>query len=305
MPSAGTHPKAAHEVQHDPPARVRTLFISDVHLGTRACQAELLTNFLRRHEPNAIFLIGDIAEGWRLTSDRPWAQSHIAVVAELLRRARAGTKVVYVPGNHDELMRRCAGLSFAGIEVALHAIHEAADGRRYLLTHGDQFDAVLAHAPWLATVGHHAYHLLLGVNTAVNAARRRLGLNYWSLAGWAKQNVKRVVSYVSAFEECLSAEARRHGAHGVICGHIHRAADREVLGIRYLNTGDWVESCSAIVEHNDGRLEVVQWRTPWEWSAQRGTWDSSRLVSRNENAALDVFRDFQLRIRSAFHRRAG
>lgn len=239
--------------------RVRTLFISDVHLGMRGCQAELLIDFLRCHEADTIFLVGDIVEGWRLKSDRPWPRAHLDVARELLAKARNGCRIIYVPGNHDEFARELVGLSIGGIEIVRHAIHKSADGRRYLVTHGDQFDLVMQHARWLAFLGHWAYHALLACNTYLNIARRGVGLDYWSLSAWAKSKVKKVMNYVSHFEENLSAEAKRHQAQGVVCGHIHHAADREVFGVRYINAGDWVESCTGVVEHHDGRFEIVEW----------------------------------------------
>lgn len=238
---------------------VRTLFISDVHLGTRGCKAELLTEFLQRHEATTIFLVGDIMENRCLKRGRlRWLQ-HENVAAELLAKARNGTRVIYIPGNHDYLLRGFAGSSFEGIEIALTAIHESAGGQRYLVTHGDQFDIVLRHLPWLAHIGDWAYHMLLALNSGLNAVSRAFGLRYWSLSAWAKRKVKGVVNYISRFEASLSSEARRQGAQGVVCGHIHHAADRDVSGIHYLNSGDWVESCTGIVEHNDGRFEIVRW----------------------------------------------
>ena len=239
--------------------RVKTLFISDVHLGMRSCQAELLVNFLRHHEADTIFLVGDIVEGRRMKSDRPWPRFHLNVASELLTRARNGTRIIYVPGNHDEFAREFVGLSVGGIEIVRQAIHEGADGRRYLVTHGDQFDLVIQHARWLAVLGHWAYHALIACNTYVNMARRGVGLGYWSLSAWAKSKVKKVMNYVSHFEENLSAEAKRHQAQGVVCGHIHHAADRDVFGVRYINAGDWVESCTGVLEHHDGRFEIVRW----------------------------------------------
>lgn len=244
------------------PVPVRTLFISDVHLGTRGCQADLLMDFLRHHPAEMLYLVGDIVEGRRLLSRRVWPAAQRAVVEMLLQVARNGTRVVYVPGNHDALFRRCAGGCFGGIEIAVRALHAGTDGQRYLVTHGDQFDVVQRRMPWLATVGHGAYHALLASNTGLNRMRRGLGLDYWSLSAWAKRRVKQAVNYISSFEEALSAEARRHKAQGVVCGHIHHAADRDLDGIRYLNTGDWVESCTGVVEHADGRFEVVQWAAP-------------------------------------------
>ena len=239
--------------------RVRTLFLSDLHLGTKGCQAALLLDFLRDVDADTIYLVGDIVDGWQLRSGWYWPQAHNDVVQKLLRKERKGCRVVYVPGNHDEFLRDYLGSHFGGVEVAGHAIHEAADGRRYLVTHGDQFDLVVRHAKWLAHLGDGAYTLALGINTYLNLVRRRLGLTYWSLSAWAKLRVKNAVNYISRFEELLAAEARRQDADGVICGHIHHAAMHEQFEISYVNTGDWVESCTAVVEHYDGSLQLIRW----------------------------------------------
>jgi UDP-2,3-diacylglucosamine pyrophosphatase LpxH len=239
--------------------RVRALFLSDVHLGTRGCQAELLLDFIRHYDADTIYLVGDIVDGWKLRSGWYWPQSHNDVVQKVLRKARKGARVVYVPGNHDEFLRDYVGHQFGGVEIVEQAIHEAADGRRYLVIHGDQFDLVMRHARWLALMGDGAYTAALFVNTHLNRVRRRLGLTYWSLSAWAKLKVKNAVSFIGRYEEFLCAEARRHEVDGVVCGHIHHAALHDALGIRYVNTGDWVESCTAVVEHYDGTLELVRW----------------------------------------------
>ncbi len=238
---------------------VRTLFLSDLHLGTRGCQAPLLLEFLKRYDVETIYLVGDIIDGWRLKSSWYWPQAHNDVVQKLLRRAHKGAKLIYVPGNHDEFMRDYVGHNFGGIEIRDTAIHEAADGKRYLVMHGDHFDMVVRHAPWLAYLGDGAYTLALVINTYLNAVRRRLGLAYWSLSAWAKMKVKTAVNHISRFEELLSLEARRRDVHGVICGHIHHAVIHDEFGVRYMNTGDWVESCTALVEHFDGRFEIIYW----------------------------------------------
>ena len=239
--------------------RVRTLFLSDTHLGTRGCQAELLLAFLRECEADMIYLVGDIVDGWQLRSGWYWPQSHNDVVQKLLRKVRKNARIIYVPGNHDEFLRDYLGISFGGIAIADSCIHEAADGRRYLVIHGDQFDMVVRRAPWIAHLGDGAYTAALALNTVLNRVRRALGLTYWSLSAWAKLQVKNAVRFIGAFEGCLAAEARRQGADGVICGHIHHAAAREIEGLIYLNTGDWVESCTAVIEHYDGRMEVVDY----------------------------------------------
>jgi UDP-2,3-diacylglucosamine pyrophosphatase LpxH len=239
--------------------RFRTLFISDIHLGTKGCQAELLLDFLRWHDADLIYLVGDIVDAWRLKSGWYWPQTHNDVVQKLLRKARKGTRIVYIPGNHDEFLRDFPGHHFGGVEVVEEAIHEAADGRRYLVMHGDRFDVVVRHARWLALLGDWAYVTALAVNTVLNVVRRRLGLTYWSLSAWAKLKVKNAVSFIGQFEETLAREARRLNCDGVVCGHIHHATKRDFDGIAYVNTGDWVESCTAAIEHHDGRIEIVRW----------------------------------------------
>ncbi|GJE45561.1 UDP-2,3-diacylglucosamine diphosphatase [Methylobacterium soli] len=239
--------------------RVRTLFLSDMHLGTKGCQAGLLLDFLKDYDADEIYLVGDIVDGWQLRSGWYWPQAHNDVVQKLLRKVRKGSTLIYVPGNHDEFLRDYIGTTFGGVEIAESRIHEAADGRRYLVIHGDQFDMVVRHARWLAHLGDGAYTFALFINTGLNKVRRRLGLAYWSLSAWAKLKVKNAVNFIGKFEEFLAAEARRVGADGVICGHIHHAANREIEGLRYLNTGDWVESCTAIVEHYDGTMEVLHY----------------------------------------------
>jgi UDP-2,3-diacylglucosamine pyrophosphatase LpxH len=239
--------------------RVRTLFLSDLHLGTKGCQAEALLDFLRRYDAETIYLVGDIVDGWRLKSGWYWPQSHNDVVQKLLRKVRKGSSLIYVPGNHDEFLRDYVGVNLGGIELAEHAIHETANGKRYLVIHGDQFDLVVRHSKWLALLGDGAYTAALFVNTYLNIVRRRLGLTYWSLSAWAKLKVKNAVNFISRFEELLAAEARRQEVDGVICGHIHHAAMHETFGISYVNTGDWVESCTVVAEHWDGTLELIRW----------------------------------------------
>jgi UDP-2,3-diacylglucosamine pyrophosphatase LpxH len=239
--------------------KFRTLFISDVHLGARGCQAEQLLQFLRYHDAETIYLVGDIVDGWQLRSGWFWPQPHNDVVQKLLRKARKGSRIIYLPGNHDEFLRDYYGTHFGGIEVVETAIHEAADTRRYLVVHGDVFDMVVKHARWLALLGDTAYDFAIFVNRYFNAVRRRLGFRYWSLSQWAKHKVKNAVNYIGAFEQTLAEEARRHRVDGVICGHIHHAVIHENFGIRYMNCGDWVESCTALAEHADGRFEIIAW----------------------------------------------
>ncbi|MFN8830532.1 MAG: UDP-2,3-diacylglucosamine diphosphatase [Labrys sp. (in: a-proteobacteria)] len=237
----------------------RTMFLSDIHLGTKGCQADLLLDFLRWHDAETIYLVGDIVDGWRLKSGWYWPQAHNDVVQKLLRKARKGARMIYVPGNHDEFLRGFLGTHFGGIEVMDQTIHETADGRRFLVIHGDAFDVVVRHAKWLAFLGDWAYVAALGINTWVNAVRRRLGFTYWSLSSWAKLKVKNAVNFIGNFEDTLAKEAKRLDCDGVICGHIHHATIREMHGVTYVNTGDFVESCTGVLEHMDGRLEIVHW----------------------------------------------
>ncbi|PLX37293.1 MAG: UDP-2,3-diacylglucosamine hydrolase [Hyphomicrobiales bacterium] len=237
----------------------RALFLSDIHLGTRGCQADLLLDFLRYNDAETVYLVGDIVDGWRLRRSWYWPQAHNDVVQKVLRKGRKGARIVYIPGNHDEFLRDYVGTHFGGVEVMEDAIHETADGRRLLVIHGDQFDLVVRHAKWLALLGDWAYVTALGLNTWFNLVRRKLGFPYWSLSAWAKLKVKNAVNFIGTFEEALANEARRRGADGVVCGHIHHAVIREEQGVAYHNTGDWVESCTAIAEHHDGTLEIIRW----------------------------------------------
>ena len=239
--------------------RYRTIWISDIHLGTRGCKAEFLLDFLRKTESESLYLVGDIVDGWRLKRSWYWPQPHNDVVQKLLRKARKGTRVVYVPGNHDEILRRFLEINIGQIEVVSEAMHTTADGRRMLVLHGDEFDAVVRYARWLALLGDGAYHLALAANHGVNVLRRRLGLSYWSLSAYLKQRVKNAVEYISRFEAAVADAAARRGADGVVCGHIHHAEIRDIAGVTYCNDGDWVESCTALVEHPDGRLEILRW----------------------------------------------
>lgn len=239
--------------------RVRTMFISDIHLGTRGCQAEALLDFLRVYDADTIYLVGDIVDGWRLRARWHWPQGHNDVVQKLLRKVRKGARIIYLPGNHDEFLRDYTGTTFGGIEILERVVHVTASGQRLLVLHGDQFDMVVRHAKWMATLGDGAYTLALGINTWLNLVRRKLGFPYWSLSGWAKAKVKNAVNFIGRFEEVLVGEARRSKVDGIICGHIHAAALHSQYGIRYANTGDWVESCTGLVEHFDGEIELVHW----------------------------------------------
>ena len=240
--------------------RVRTLFLSDIHLGSKAAKADFLLDFLRWHDADTIVLVGDIVDGWRLKRNWYWPQSCNDVVQKLLRKARKGSRIVYVPGNHDEFLRDFPGRHFGGIEVARQHIHEAADGRRYLVLHGDEFDIVVRNARLLAYLGDWAYDAAIAINVGLNTVRRRMGLPYWSFSAWAKLRVKQAVNFIGEFQRVVVEEARRHGVDGVVCGHIHHAVMSELDGVRYINTGDWVESCTAIAENFDGRMELIVWQ---------------------------------------------
>lgn len=239
---------------------VRTLFISDVHLGTRGCQAHELLDFLKNCEAETIYLIGDIVDGWRLKSSWYWPQAHNDVVQKMLRRVRKGARVIYVPGNHDEFLREYVGSHIGGVEIAEEAIHELADGRRLLVLHGDKFDTVMRNIKWLAHLGDWAYDFAIFINGYVVSTQRFFGLPYWSFSAYAKQKVKTAVNFISAFEDAVVADAQRNNVQGVICGHIHHPAYHRIGEIDYINTGDWVESCTAVVEHLDGRIELIRWR---------------------------------------------
>ncbi len=240
--------------------KVRSLFLSDIHLGTRACQAERLLDFLREYPADNTFLIGDIVDFWAMSRSICWTRAQNTVVQKLLRRARSGDRVVFIPGNHDEVLREYCDIVFGDIEVADEMEHETASGKRYLLIHGDQFDQVTRHHRWVAVLGDKAYDLLVRLNHWLSWVRRKLGLaGYWSLAGYAKRRVKTALNFIFDFETSAVHHARERGLDGVICGHIHWATIRQIDGLDYINCGDWVDSCTAIVEHLDGRLELVTW----------------------------------------------
>ncbi|RYZ13343.1 MAG: UDP-2,3-diacylglucosamine diphosphatase [Comamonadaceae bacterium] len=242
-----------------PVQRFRTLWISDLHLGTPGCQALALLDFLKHTECDTLFLVGDIIDGWQLRRSWYWPQAHNDVIQKLLRKARKGTRVIFIPGNHDEFARKYLDHNFGGIDVAEEWLHETADGRQLWVIHGDLFDGVIQCAKWLAHVGDSLYEFTLKLNRWLNSARARAGLPYWSLSKYLKHKVKRAVSYVGDFEAAVAREARKRGAQGVVCGHIHHAEMRDIDGILYCNDGDWVESLTALAEHADGRLEIVDW----------------------------------------------
>ena len=251
------------------PLRFRTIWISDVHLGTSGCQAKRLLEFLKATESDKLYLVGDIVDGWQLKRRWYWHQTHNDVVQLVLKKAKKGTKVIFVPGNHDEAVRQFIGLDFGGIKIRDELVHTCADGKRMLVLHGDHFDGVIACAKWLAYVGDSLYTMILKFNQYLNAWRARSGLPYWSLSQYLKLKVKNAVSYITSFETALADEAKKQGLDGVICGHIHKAEIRQIDGILYCNDGDWVESLSALVEEADGTLRLIDWHEVmlrWEQS---------------------------------------
>ena len=256
--------KAALDSSHDRDEDIalrcyRTIFISDIHLGTPGCQASALLDFIKSNSSDYLYLVGDIVDGWQLRRRWFWPQAHNDVIQKLLKRSRKGCRIVFVPGNHDEFARGFVGHQFGGVDVVTDAVHLTADGRRLWVTHGDHFDGVIRYAKWLAYLGDNLYELTLRFNRHLNNWRARMRLPYWSLSAYLKGKVKTAMNYVTDFEVAVANEARKRGYHGVVCGHIHRAEMRDIGGILYCNDGDWVESCTALVEHLDGRLELVHW----------------------------------------------
>ncbi len=242
-----------------PKRRYRTVWISDIHLGTKGCNAALLVDFLRSIECETLYLVGDIVDGWQLRKGWYWPDAHNEVVRRVLKMAHRGTRVVFVIGNHDEMLREFAGMTFGGVELANEAIHVTADGRSLLVIHGDSFDGVVIYARWLAFLGDQAYSLLLRANIVFNTIRRRMKLPYWSLSAHIKRKVKNAVQYVYNFEEAVAREASSRGLDGIVSGHIHCAEIRQIGEITYYNDGDWVESCTALVEDFEGQIAIVDW----------------------------------------------
>jgi UDP-2,3-diacylglucosamine pyrophosphatase LpxH len=237
----------------------RTIWISDVHLGTRGCNAAMLIDFLDSTDSDTMYLVGDIIDGWRMKRKFYWPATHNDIVWRIMKRAKRGTRVIYIPGNHDEMFRQFTGMNFGGVEIRRKAVHLTADGRKLLVLHGDEFDAIMLAHRWLAVVGDLAYEWLMRCNHLVNKVRAWLGKPYWSLSKTAKHKVKNAVEFISRFETVVAHEAGMRGVDGVVCGHIHNAEAREIGGIAYYNDGDWVEGCTALVEHHDGRMEILHW----------------------------------------------
>ena len=241
----------------------RTIWISDVHLGTKGCNHELLIDFLDHTDSDTMYLVGDIIDGWRLKKKVYWPPEHSDIVWRILKRAKRGTRIIYIPGNHDEMVRPFSGMNFGGVEIMRAAFHDTADGRRLMVLHGDEFDTIMLAHRWLAFVGDALYHAAMGLNRWVNLVRRRFGLPYWSLSKAAKHKVKNAVEFIGKYEEVVARAAGERGVDGVVCGHIHTAEhrmfDHAGRGIEYWNDGDWVEGCNALVEHADGQMEILHW----------------------------------------------
>ena len=237
----------------------RTVWISDVHLGTRGCQADLLLDFLNEVTADTYYLVGDIIDGWRLKKSWHWPESHHAVITTIMDKAKNGAKVIFVPGNHDEFAREFVDMTFGHIEVKMNDIHETADGKRLLVIHGDEFDGVVKYARWLAYLGDTAYNFAITLNRYYNGIRRRLGYGYWSLSAYLKNRVKNAVQFICNFENAVAHAAAKRKVDGVVCGHIHHAEKRMIGDVLYCNDGDWVESCTALVEDMNGKLELLHW----------------------------------------------
>jgi UDP-2,3-diacylglucosamine pyrophosphatase LpxH len=244
--------------QSEPLRHVRAAWISDVHLGTRTSNAQALLQFLRDYECEQLYVVGDLIDIWQLRRGRYWPQQHNDVIQKILRKARKGVPVVYIPGNHDELLADFCG-GYGNIEIQRSAIHRLADGRRLLVIHGHELDTVVQNAKWLAYLGDTGYQFLLSLNPAINFVRRRFGLGYWSLSAYAKKRVKDAVGFIGRFEEEIVRYAQKFAVDAVLCGHIHSASIRQIGSITYYNCGDWVESCTALVEQHDGTLELVSY----------------------------------------------
>jgi len=251
-----------------PTLKVRSVWISDIHLGFRGCQAEALLHFLHSVETDFLFLVGDIVDFWSLKKTPYWPQSHTNVIRSILGKAKHGTRVIYIPGNHDEVMRDCVGHQFGNLEIHREFVHTTADGKQLLIMHGDEFDAVIKHSRMLAKLGSWAYDRLLSLNYYVNRFRRLFRFSYWSLAAYLKMKVKNAVSFISSYEDALVHIAREYGVDGVVCGHIHHPEIRHIDKLLYCNDGDWVESCSTLLEHRDGSLELKRWLPEFQNSEQ-------------------------------------
>lgn len=247
------------QISHKQKIKVRSVWISDIHLGFKGCSAEFLLDFLHHVECDYLYLVGDIIDIWEMKKRMFWPQEHNNVIRTILGKAKHHTKVVYVPGNHDEMLRDYDGAVFGNVQIERETIHTTADNRKLLILHGDEFDSVVKCSPMVAKIGSRLYNFLLRANRLVNFLRRKMGFSYWSLAAFLKHKVKNAVQYISNFEEAVAHEAARQGVDGVVCGHIHRAEISRIHDIDYYNCGDWVESCTALVEQANGEMEILHW----------------------------------------------
>jgi len=241
-------------------ARYRTGWISDAHLGTRGANSHVLLDFLRENDFDVLYIVGDLIDVWSLRRGIYWPQEHNDVIQKILRKARKGTRVVYIPGNHDELVAGFCG-NYGNIEICTSAIHTTATGKRILIIHGHELDTVVQNVKWLAFAGDVGYQFLLSLNPLINFVRRRFGLGYWSLSAYAKKRVKDAVSFIGKFEEAVAHYAERNHVNAVLCGHIHSAAIRAIGKVTYYNCGDWVESCCALVENDGGSISLLDYRS--------------------------------------------
>jgi UDP-2,3-diacylglucosamine pyrophosphatase LpxH len=251
--------KKVNQNKFDKIFNYRSIWISDFHLGTRGCQSELLLEFIKHTQSEKLYLVGDIIDGWALKNTWHWPQSHNDVVQKILRKARHGTEVFYLSGNHDEVTRGFAPVNFGGVSILNQIIHETVDKKKYLVVHGDQFDGIIQCAKWLAMLGSITYDFLIYFNRYINFFRKKLGYEYWSLSNYLKFTVKNAVKFVSEYEKLVCNYAKQFKVDGIICGHIHHANMQYMNEIHYINDGDWVESCTALVEHFDGKLELINW----------------------------------------------
>ena len=258
------------------PIKLKSIWISDIHLGFKGCQAQSLLNFLHSTETEYLFLVGDIVDFWSLQKSAYWPQAHTNVVRSILGKAKHGTKVIYIPGNHDEVMREYAGYTFGNVEIHQDYIYTTVDGKKLLILHGDEFDTIVKHSQLIAKLGSWAYGMLLQINRYVNYFRKAFRRDYWSLAKYLKLKVKNAVNYIGSFETALAHLARERNVDGVVCGHIHHAEVRYINSMLYCNDGDWVESCSSLVEHHDGKMELLYWNE-----------DTHRLMQEQDRCLID------------------
>ncbi len=291
LPEFDRHEPETPEPSESQRRKYRTVWISDIHLGTKGCNAELLIDFLDNVDSDTMYLVGDIIDGWRLKKKFYWPAAHNDIVWRILKRAKRGTRIIYIPGNHDEMFRQFSGLNFGGVEIRRAAFHDTADGRRLMVLHGDEFDTIMLAHRWLAFVGDALYHFMMALNRWTNAVRQRLGLPYWSLSKMAKHKVKNAVEFISHYEKVVSRAAAQRGVDGVVCGHIHTAEHRMIeqedgSSVEYWNDGDWVEGCNALVEHEDGQMEILHW--PEEMAKREKELEESDIDTNVNNGTIAV-----------------